>query len=273
MKETSIILIFLITLLGCSNSESPQTVKKIEIQQPIIIEKAKPFFHELDNKKDTFSFLIDSSMYFLEVNDSPRYFEVGKRIGNSLKPLLKEPNYYSNQSSMYVKDANNDDFLDIVWLRRFQEHTYLFNPKINNFVEIGEYGKVDTLRDDNKIIYFKGKLPLLYYVNEEKALQIHSELFVIDENYQKISFAVIDNFDDDYVSEEYKIYTYVPPYRGKYSKYNIWNSGKIFEIVRGRKSRLNEIYIKEYWLKNVKKLLPYGAIFKVRKEKKLMYFK
>jgi hypothetical protein len=272
MKQTLIIMVFVTILMSCSNSESQQTVKIIEVQQPTIVEIVKPFFHELDNKKDTFSFFVNGSVYFLEVNESPKYFEVSRLIGNNFKPLLKEPNYYSNQSSMYVKDANNDGFLDIIWLRRFQEHAYLFNPKINNFIEIGEYGKVDTLRNRDKIIYYKGKYPLLYYVNEEKALMIHSELFVIDENYQKISFAIIDNFDDNY-QKEYIISTYVPPYKGKYSKYNIWNSGKRFETIKSRKNYFNETYIKDYWLKNFKKLLPYGAIFKVRKEKKLIYYK
>ena len=176
--------------------------------------------------------------------DGDAYFTVQKETGWQYKIILKDLDYWTNNSDIYFWDANKDGFLDICWDKKWQRHCYLFNPNIENFVEVGELEDFDTLKINNKHVLYHKKFPLLVQVGGAKTLnvlkcisdtsmnQVNSELFIINDDYEKVSFASLDNFqttDSIYADiincGDQIIICYVPPYTGKYGPYNIWNSG------------------------------------------------
>jgi hypothetical protein len=252
---------------------------------------------------DAVSAVIAGKHYVLTVyrNDSACFFIVQKQVGGQFKTIMKEPGYGTNNSTLLFKDENNDGYEDIVWTKKWQDHSYLFNPQIENFVEVGEFHTVDTLKVLDQPVVYHEKYPLLYYWNEEKAygrakcgedtmfVENHSELFVIDDNYQKISFAVLDNSGtldakpgDSLQCGDEIIKCYVPPYYGKYGDNSIWNSGVTADsvlLIANKATYKNESYtmdstfITNYWQTNYVKLLRYGQPFKVRREKPIEYYK
>lgn len=244
---------------------------------------------------------IANKQFVLEVyrKDTNICFIVKKWDNTSFKVILRDPTYGTNNSDLYFEDKNNDGYLDIVWLRKWQEHAYLYNPAIENFIEVGEFHGINALKIDNKPVLYKNKYPLLYYWNYEKPFpwptcqsedtmfsENHSELFIIDENYNKISFAVLDNFStlnhDSLECGTQVITCYVPPYYGKFGLYNIWNNGVVKDsfLLKPQSSfwsdemfAIDSAYITNYWVTNYSKYLPYGQVFKVRREKPLEYYK
>lgn len=246
---------------------------------------------------------IKNVKYILTVyrNDTSAYFTVQKKDGKRFKIILKDLDYWTNNSDIGFYDANNDGFLDVCWLKKWQSHCYLFNPKIDNFIEVGEYYEVDTLKVKNSIVLYQNKFPLLFQLGGAKSLsvakcgddtlidEVNSELFIINENYQKLSFASLDNFTTfdskyfDTLTCGSQIMTcYVPPYFGKYGPDNIWNSGKLVDsfmvvhnnsFLSGDTYHLDSNFIADYWINHYTKYLKYGQIFKVRRDKPLLYYK
>ena len=232
--------------------------------------------------------------------DGDAYFTVQKETGWQYKIILKDLDYWTNNSDIYFWDANKDGFLDICWDKKWQRHCYLFNPNIENFVEVGELEDFDTLKINNKHVLYHKKFPLLVQVGGAKTLnvlkcisdtsmnQVNSELFIINDDYEKVSFASLDNFqttDSIYADiincGDQIIICYVPPYTGKYGPYNIWNSGKIIDsfLVKRRDSFFDEDsysidsnFIANYWIDHYKNLLEYGQVFKCRRSKPLIYY-
>ena len=118
--------------------------------------------------------------------------------------------------------------------------------------------------------------------------EVTSELFVINNDYKKISFASLDNFEtfekknfDTIACGSEIIKCFVPPYIGKYGNYNIWNSGILFDSLFIKPNRayligdtysIDSNFIVNYWTKNYAKVLKYGKIFKVRRERKLLHY-
>ena len=247
--------------------------------------------------------LIKNKHYVLSVykNDSVCFFAVKQETGNGqYKTIMADPDYGTNNSDIGFKDENNDGYKDIVWHKKWQAHSYLFNPTTEAFVEVGEFHTIDTLKIHGSPVLYKNKYPLIYYSNGEKPIQMskcgedtmfvenHSELFVIDENYQKISFATLDNFEtvesrsDTITCGAQMVFCYVPPYYGKFGDNSIWNSGEVFDsaylppsakFYHGDEYSIDDDYIANYWLANYKKLLQYGQVFKVRRDKPLEYYK
>lgn len=237
----------------------------------------------------------------LRNDEKSTYFIVQKKMGNKFKTILKDLSYGTNNSSLSFCDANDDGYLDICWLKKWQIHCYLFNPKIENFIEVGEFDEVDTLKINNSIVFYQNKYPLLFQIGGAKPLsvlkcgedtimdEVTSELFIINDKYQKITFASLDNFTtfepkffDTLACGSQIITCYAPPYFGKYGPYNIWNSGKTidsFLVVRnltflfGDTYSIDSSFISSYWTKNYRKYLKYGQVFKVRREYPLLYFK
>lgn len=233
-------------------------------------------------------------------DDGAAYFTVQKESGGQFKIILKDLDYWTNNSDIYFRDANKDGFKDICWDKKWQEHCYLFNPKIENFVEVGEIENIDTLKINNKNILYQKKFPLLFLIGGAKTLnvlkcssdtlmdQVNSELFIINDDYEKISFASLDNFqtsDSIYADTincgDQIIICYVPPYTGKYGPYNIWNSGKIIDsflaerrdsFLYGDSYSLDSSFITNYWINHYKDLLQYGQVFKCRRLKPLTYY-
>lgn len=247
---------------------------------------------------------IQDKIFVLTVykSDTSEFFIVKKEYAKGkFKTIIKDEDYETNNSDIAFDDINNDGNDDIVWTKKWQDHAYLFNPKIENFVEVGEFHTIDTLKINNIPVLYEDRYPILYYWNYEKSLSIskcsmdsffvenHSELFVISDNYKKISFATLDNFAtiDDNVSDTIEcgaqiINCQVPPYYGKYSDYSIWNSGKSVDsfYLAPDKSfngedgyAIDSSFITNYWIKNYSKLLQYGQVFTVRRERPLIYFK
>jgi hypothetical protein len=246
--------------------------------------------------------LIKKAKYVLTVyrNDTSIYFTVQREVAGKFKIILKDLDYSTNNSDIDFEDANNDGLLDIVWLKKWQAHCYLFNPQIDNFVEVGEFDNVDTLKANNTVIFYQEKFPLLFNISYEKLLtvakcgedtmmsEVHSELYIINEKYQKVSFATLDNFStfdsiyhDTLSCGSQIMECYVPPYYGKYGPYNIWNSGKVIDsFLLNQKYSLLDVdtynvdssFIANYWIEHYPKLLQYGQVFKVRREKPLLYY-
>ncbi len=210
---------------------------------------------------------------------------------------MKDPEFTTNNSGLAFFDINNDGYLDIL---EGNQYSYLFNSKTENFSEVGEFHSIDTLKINSTPILYENKYPLLYYLSYGRAMAMgkcsddtminenHSELFVINENFQKISFATLDNFAtfdgkfrDSLDCGAEIINCYVPPYYGKYDKYSVWNNGKTVDsfLLTNDTSFYHEDfnavdsdYITNYWLKNYSRLLQYGQVFKVRREKPIEYF-
>jgi hypothetical protein len=210
-------------------------------------------------------------------NQRDNWFVVKKQIGKVFKVILKDDDFGINNSGLYAKDNNNDGYLDIVWDKKWQEHAYLFNPKIENFVEVGECHTIDTLKTNGQIAYYNGIYPLLYFVNKEKGLYdmnsnvewiryIHSELFVIDDKYEKISFATLDNSASlkEYNikkcqrKKESVINCYIPPYRGNFGAKSIWNIGKSIDSFQIKTVNFNDKFINKYWQDKYNSLMIYG---------------
>lgn len=217
-------------------------------------------------------------------NDTICFFEVKKGSGNKFTTILVDSDYITNNSDLFFQDENKDGYLDIVWTKKWQDHSYLYNPEKDNFIEVGEFHDIDTLKIAGHPALFNNKYPILYLMNSEKSFErmteLHSELFIINNNYQKISFATIDNFAslDDWNAEKCTsansvvVNCYVPPYFGKYGEYSIWNSGKSVDSVFMKSNKFDSLYITKYWATNYQKLLQYGQVFKVRREAGLKYF-
>ncbi len=247
--------------------------------------------------------VLKSVRYVLSVyksDDGDAYFTVQKETGAQYKIILKDLDYWTNNSDIYFWDANKDGFLDICWHKKWQRHCYLFNPLIENFVEVGELENFDTLKINNKNIMYQKKFPLLFQIGGAKTLsindcgtdtfvqEVNSELFIINDDYEKVSFASFDNFqttDSIYADiincGDQIIICYLPPYTGKYGPYNIWNSGKIIDsfLVKRRDSFFDEDsysidsnFIDNYWIDHYKNLLEYGQVFKCRRSKPLIYY-
>lgn len=216
-----------------------------------------------------------------------------KRAQDSFKVILKDPDYGTNNSALSVRDQNGDGYFDIVWNKKWQDHAYLFNPKTETFVEVGECHTLDTLRVNDQIVYYKGLYPFLYYSNAEKESfslddatntpwmqDHHSELFVLDSNYQKISFATLDNattHHDRYRKQcesQKKIFVhcYVPPYKGMFWAKSIWNLGTSVDSFFLKNTGFDAAFVAQYWQKKYQELIPYGQPFRVRRTKKLEYY-
>lgn len=243
--------------------------------------------------------VIKNVKYVLSVyknDDGDAYFTVQKETGGQYKIILKDLDYWTNNSDIYFCDANKDGLLDVCWHKKWQRHCYLFNPNIENFVEVGELEDFDTLKINNKDILYHKKFPLLFLTGGAKIInllkcnidtfmnQVNSELFIINDDYEKISFASLDNFqtsDSIYADiincGDQIIICYVPPY----TAYSIWNSGKIIDsfLVKRRDSFFDEdsysidsSFITNYWINHYKNLLEYGQVFKCRRSKPLIYY-
>jgi hypothetical protein len=228
--------------------------------------------------------IIGNKKFVLSIysRDSIQCFIVQKEINGDFKTILVDSDYYTNNSNLFFNDQNKDGYPDIVWTKKWQDHSYLFSPKLDNFSEVGEFHDIDTLKENGKPVLYNGK-PLLFLYNYEKDLEwmteLHSELFLINDSYQKCSFATIDNFAslDEWNVEKcgslrtVVVNCYVPPYHGKYGEASIWNSGKSVDSINMKAGRFDTSFISNYWLKNYKKLLPYGQLFQVRRTKPLKY--
>jgi hypothetical protein len=226
--------------------------------------------------------------------NSDCWFLVKKQINrDSFKVILKDPDYGTNNSALSVQDQNGDGYLDLVWNKKWQDHAYLFHPKKETFVEVGECHTLDTLVVNDQIVYYKGIYPLLYYSNDEKEYfglddatntpwmqDQHSELFVLDSNYQKISFATLDNSATHLERNQTKcesqkkilLNCYVPPYKGMYGINSIWNVGRSIDSFSLKNTGFDASFIEHYWQKKYQELIPYGQKFSVRRTKKLQSF-
>ena len=274
--------LLLILLVACKNKQHHKEL--VDTNSKSIIESR---ITQLDSLKlfatDTTS--IADKKYVLSVMraDSVCYFEVKLQVKDSFKTILKDFNYSTNNSNIQFKDANNDGYNDIIWNKKWQDHAYLFNKKIENFIEVGEYQNTKKLTHNNKQVYYKSK-PIEFLINYEKpnvnGVETHSELFVITEDYTKISFATIDNFqtsdskqmDTCRINNLQYITCFVPPYHGRWGLTNIWNSGKVVDSFYLKSNKFNESFINTYWQKNYSSLLKHGSLFKIRRDKALIYY-
>lgn len=210
--------------------------------------------------------------------DSVCYFLVEHEQNGVYKPFMADKSFGTNNSSLVFDDCNHDGYTDIVWTKKWQDHAYLFDPARNTFVEVGEYNNVDTLRNNGNVVYYHNK-PLLFLTNQEKDMewmtQLHSELFTIDDNYRKVSFATIDNMsstEEDRTEQLEKdsnviVFCHVPPYEGRYGATSIWNKGIAVDSAVLKVSKFDEAYIKQYWQDHYAAFLQYGKVFEVRREK------
>jgi hypothetical protein len=249
--------------------------------------------HQTDTFKNVGKYYVLQIIIVNRGIERDNWFIVKKKIGKEFKIILKDPDFGTNNSGLYLKDNNNDGYLDIIWDKKWQEHAYLFNPKIENFVEVGECHTIDTLKIGSQVKYYNKKYPLLYYVNEEKnyyisdekgdtewITDIHSEFFILDDNYEKISFGTLDNSASlsDWNAEKCQktkkaiINCYIPPYKGKYGGNSIWNTGQSIDSFQVRIIEFNDKFIKKYWQEKYKKLIPHGQKFKVRRGAALEYY-
>jgi hypothetical protein len=242
-------------------------------------DKTRPFYSDTTT--------IKSKKYVLSVfktKDSGSYFLIQReQHGTTYKTILRDRNYTTNNSDIKFADCNHDGFDDIVLTKKWQEHAYLFNPKTNNFVAVGEFHNVDTLRVNKKIVRYKNA-PVLFLINDEKGsnwmIQRHSELFIIDSNYRKVSFASIDNLssqDDDKIeklqsTKSVFINCYIPPYKGRYNDISIWNIGNQFDSFTMKSADFDKRFIERYWQNKYSKLLQYGMMFSVRSKIAIEYF-
>jgi len=209
------VFIFLLILYSCNSTnakkESKADTTTIVGQDASVGENVshtsddEGFEH--DSPSDTA--IIENTRYILKILNKQTdsiCFVVEKEVNGVFKMILKDPTYQTNNSSLFWSDANDDGYLDIVWTRKWQDHAYLYNPRVQNFSEVGEYHTIDTLKLGNTPLLYNNKYPLLYYWNYEKSIWIekcgddtmitenHSELFIINDNYEKLSFATLDNF-------------------------------------------------------------------------------
>jgi hypothetical protein len=209
---------------------------------------------------------------------------VEKKSAGIFKTIMVDSDFITNNSDLFFKDENKDGFADIVWTKKWQDHSYLCNPQKDIFIEVGEMHDVEILKLNGKPVLYRGRYPLLYFLNEEDDMlcitELHSELFIINENYQKLSFATIDNFtstEDRYFdtcrnSGYSHICCFVPPYFDKYGKNSIWNSGRIVDSFFLKSAKFNHGFITRYWQSHYRQLLKYGQVFHVRRDTPLKYF-
>jgi hypothetical protein len=281
--------------------------------QSLILLIAFPFLHfnflnRINNNEkykiiQSDTVFIKNTQFVLTVfkNDASTYFIVQKKVGSKFKTILKDLDYGTNNSNLSFCDNNGDGYLDICWLKKWQTDCYLFNPKTDNFIEVGELDEYDTLKINNAIVRYQNKYPLLFQIGGAKSLsvlkcgedtmidEVTSELFLINDQYQKVTFASLDNFTtfepkffDTLTCGSQIITCYAPPYFGKYGPYNIWNSGKTidsFLIARkpsflfGDSYSIDSNFISNYWKKNYTRYLKYGRLFTARRKHPLLYFK
>ena len=257
-------------------------------------------YHEIDSLKiseynliEQDCTLITNKRYRLSVfkNDSSSFFQIEKMHNHQWHLIMRDMEYHTNNSGLSFADQNDDGFKDIVWNKKWQEHAYLFNPKVENFIEVGEYHNSKTVKINGKTAFYKQSFPIQYLWNEEKSMnsicgeiiETHSELFALDEHYRKISIATIDNFDSyNYSAGDscvQVIKCYIPPYKGRYGKISIWNIGTPVDsiVLKSDPSHYNPSldsnWIANYWQNNYVKLLKNAQLFQVRREKPLYYFK
>jgi len=260
------------------NKDTPKTITqspKIDSSNSAIAKAFETDTTSIENKIFVFS---------TYKNNSSIYLKIEREYGNSFKTILVDSSYTTNNSAVGFYDSNNDGYDDFNWYKKWQNHAYLFNPKQENFVEVGELHDIDTLKVNGKAVFFKNKFPLLYLQNEEKdfefMVELHSELFILNDEYQKVSFATLDNFgsledwnfDKCNKAKSVMVNCYVPPYDGKYNETSIWNSGKSVDSIFMKSNKFDSSFIVHYWRNNYKGLMKYGQIFKVRRDKPLMYF-
>jgi len=252
---------------------------KMPPEKVVVKPQRSQYVHQSDTAK------INGRRYVLGVykDTSTCYFFVLKQGPYQFDTIMVDNSYGTNHSDLFFKDQNNDDLLDIVWTKRWQDHAYLFNPHIENFIEAGEFHDIDTLKEDGKPVLFKNKYPLLYLINEEKdmgwMMEKHSELFVITSTYKKISFATLDNMaslDDENIdrchsNKSVLVHCYVPPYFANGN--NIWNQGNSADTIFIKSAAFNQSFILNYWLQHYNSLLKYGTAFKVRRDQSLVYYK
>lgn len=280
-KNILIILTFSILFIACNENKSNIAKTKSSSISDSTIQKNKS---NIPFQSDTA--IIKNKKFVLSIfkNDTTSYFKVEKFIGSGFKTILVDSDFTTNNSDLFFNDENHDGYLDIVWTKKWQNHSYLFNPLKENFYEVGEFHNIDTLTINGQPILFKTKFPLLYFQNLEKGMgwmtELHSELFIIDSEYRKISFATIDNFaslDDWNIEKCIKeksvvVNCYVPPYSPKYGELSIWNSGKSIDSMYMKAKKFDSSFIVNYWTKNYQGLLHYGRFFKVRRATELEYF-
>jgi len=240
---------------------------------------------------------ISNTCYRLTVykNDSNSFFQVERLEDNKWHLIMRDPTYSTNNSSLYFADQNKDGLSDIVWNKKWQDHAYLFNPKIQNFIEVGEFHDVKTLQINGQNVLYKNAYPIYYFWNEEKSYETicgeivenHSELFIIDKNYKKISFATLDNFDTfNHALQgdcEQIVKCYIPPYQGRYGAISIWNKGLVSDSIRLKIPvqdatednivSLDSNWITNFWISNFSKYLDHGQVFRLRRTKPILYFK
>ena len=152
----------------------------------------------IDELWQTDTFKNGKNLYVLEIykrtesDKTIHWFVVKKKNGEGYRTILKDPDYYTSNSGLNMKDCNNDGYLDIIWTKKIHNDVYLFNPEIENFVEVGEFDNVETLKIDNQIISHND-CPLLFYASYDKQIfsvdsdkpwisKLHSELFIINKN-------------------------------------------------------------------------------------------
>lgn len=211
------------------------------------------------------------------------FFKVEREQHKKFVTILIDNDYTTNNSGIEFKDYNRDGYKDIIWTKKWQEHAYLFNPHTHNFVEVGEFNNVNTLKVDNQVVWYTPGIPYLYLINDEKDIgetqEKHSELFVIDNTYHKISFATIDNFstiDDDkrdrfIDSDSLFITCRIPPYKGRWGSYSIWNSGNPVDSFVVHNRGFTSKFIRKYRQRHYLQLQKYGKRFTVRREYPLEY--
>ncbi|BAV05724.1 hypothetical protein FLA_1736 [Filimonas lacunae] len=222
------------------------------------------------------------TVYKMQVGNDACFMLEKEVEGEGFRPVFKEPNYTTTNSNLFFADYNHDGFADIIWTKRWQDHAYLFNPQTETFVEVGEFHHVNTLQVNGRKVLYQG-YPLQYLVNEEKDYEWvkdkHSELFIIDSSYHKISFATVDNMSTLDEKSERKLRKQenvlvtcsVPPYYGRFDDYSMWNMGQVIDQSILKATQFDDKFIERYWQQHYQQLLAYGEVFAVRAKHPLEY--
>jgi len=282
MKITApLSLILSFVLFACKENKQSFTINESISQSDAFINTAN---NNAPYESDTA--IINKKKFVLSVikTDTDCYFKVEKEIGPGFKTILIDRDYNTNNSTLLFKDQNNDGFEDIVWTKKWQDHSYLFNPSKENFYEVGEFHDINTLKIKGQPVLYKNKYPVLWLQNPERdmewMIELHAELFTIDSAYNKISFATIDdlasqerwNIEKCARANSVVVNCYVPPYSPKYGELSVWNSGKSIDSLYMKANKFDSAFIAKYWIRNYRKLLPYGKIFHARRATELEYY-
>jgi len=214
--------------------------------------------------------------------DTGVYLFVLRKSNQRFDTILIDNYFTTNNSGVEFRDVNKDGFADIVWSKKWEDHAYLFNPAIENFVDVGEFHDIDTLRQkDGSLVLYNNQYPVLYLISPERddgwVTELHSELFVIKSDYIKISFATINNFSTFRDMEKYYpkrnvlITCYTPPYNETYG--DNWSEGIKADSMEMKAGKFNKSLITKYWATHYKMLLQHGKPSADYREQSLKIFK